>query len=277
MRSVRLPAGDRVPALGLGTWRMGEERSERRREVAALRRGIDLGMSLIDTAEMYAAGGSEKVVAEAIRGRRDAVYLVSKVLPSNAGRKGTVRACEASLKRLGTDRLDLYLLHWRAGEDLAGTLEAFQALREAGKIRHFGVSNFDVDDMEELRALPGGAGCQTNQILYNLSRRWPEVGLHQWCGARNVPLMIYSPLEQGRLSETGPLAAVARRHDATPMQIALAWTLRHPDMFVVPKTSQTARIDENHATLEITLSPDDLATLDEAFPAPRGEAALEVL
>ena len=276
MRTVRLPGGDEVGALGQGTWRMGERRAARKDEVAALRHGIACGMTLIDTAEMYGSGGAEKVVGEAIRGQRDAVYLVSKVLPSNAGRKRMVRSCEKSLKCLGTDHLDLYLLHWRSGGSLDEIVEGFLALQEAGKIRHFGVSNFDTDDMEELWQTPGGQGCQTNQILYNLSRRWPEAALMAWSRRRNQPLMIYSPLEQGRLPEGGALGAIAAERGVTPMQVALAWTLRHEDMFVVPKASRIAHVDENLGALDITLTDDELAALDTAFPPPAGDAPLEL-
>ena len=276
MRTVGLPGGDEVVALGQGTWRMGERRAARKDEVAALRHGIACGMTLVDTAEMYGSGGAEKVVGEAIRGQRDTVYLVSKVLPSNAGRKRMARACEKSLKCLGTDYLDLYLLHWRSGVSLDEVVEGFLALQEAGKIRRFGVSNFDTDDMDELWETAGGQGCQTNQILYNLSRRWPEAALMDWSRRRNQPLMIYSPLEQGRLPEGGALGAIAAERGVTPMQVALAWVLRHEDMFVVPKASRIAHVDENLGALDITLTDDELAALDTAFPPPAGDAPLEL-
>ena len=277
MRTVGLPGGDEVVALGQGTWRMGERRAARKDEVAALRHGIACGMTLVDTAEMYGSGGAEKVVGEAIRGQRDTVYLVSKVLPSNAGRKRMARACEKSLKCLGTDYLDLYLLHWRSGVSLDEVVEGFLALQEAGKIRRFGVSNFDTDDMDELWETAGGQGCQTNQILYNLSRRWPEAALMDWSRRRNQPLMIYSPLEQGRLPEGGALGAIAAERGVTPMQVALAWVLRHEDMFVVPKASRIAHVDENLGALDIVLTDDELAALDTAFPPPAGDAPLELL
>ena len=276
MRTVRLPGGGEIVALGQGTWRMGERRAARKDEVAALRHGIACGMTLIDTAEMYGSGGAEKVVGEAIRGQRDAVYLVSKVLPSNAGRKRMARACEKSLKCLGTDYLDLYLLHWRSGVSLDEVVEGFLALQEAGKIRRFGVSNFDTDDMEELWETAGGQGCQTNQILYNLSRRWPEAALMDWSRRHSQPLMIYSPLEQGRLPEGGALGAIAAERGVTPMQVALAWVLRHEDMFVVPKASRIAHVDENLGALDIMLTDDELAALDTAFPPPAGDAPLEL-
>ena len=276
MRTVGLPGGDEVVALGQGTWRMGERRAARKDEVAALRHGIACGMTLVDTAEMYGSGGAEKVVGEAIRGQRDTVYLVSKVLPSNAGRKRMARACEKSLKCLGTDYLDLYLLHWRSGVSLDEVVEGFLALQEAGKIRRFGVSNFDTYDMEELWETPSGQGCQTNQILYNLSRRWPEAALMDWSRRHSQPLMIYSPLEQGRLPEGGALGAIAAERGVTPMQVALAWVLRHEDMFVVPKASRIAHVDENLGALDITLTDDELAALDTAFPPPAGDAPLEL-
>ena len=277
MRTLILPGGDEVVALGQGTWRMGERRKAFKDEVAALRHGIACGMTLIDTAEMYGSGGAEKVIREAIRDQRDAVYLVSKVLPSNAGRKRMVRACERSLKHLGTDRLDLYLLHWRGGVSLDETVEGFLALREAGKIRHFGVSNFDTDDMEALWQTAGAQACQTNQILYNLTRRWPEASLMEWSRRYGQPLMIYSPLEQGRMPADGALGAIAAARGVTPMQVALAWTLRHADTFVVPKASRIAHVDENLGALDIVLTEDELAALDRDFPPPAGDAALEIL
>ncbi len=277
MREVTLPSGERVPALGQGTWRMGEKRSAFKEEVAALRHGIARGMTLIDTAEMYGDGGAERVVGEAMRGQRDSVYLVSKVLPQNAGRKRLVRACEASLERLGTDRLDLYLLHWRGSVPLEETVEGFLALREARKIRAFGVSNFDTDDMAALWEIAGGEACETDQILYNLTRRWPEASLHAWCRGHGVPPMVYSPFEQGRLTAGGALGTIAKARGAAPMQVALAWTLRHPDMFVVPKASRIAHVDENLAALDIALSAEELAALDAAFPPPPDNAPMEVL
>ena len=277
MRTVRLPGGDEVVALGQGTWRMGERRGARKDEVAALQHGIACGMTLLDTAEMYGSGGAEKVIGEAIRGQRDKVYLVSKVLPSNAGRRAMKRACEKSLKCLGTDYLDLYLLHWRSGVSLDEIIEGFLALQEAGKIRRFGVSNFDIDDMEELWETPGGQGCQTNQILYNLTRRWPEASLMPWSRRNGQPLMIYSPLEQGRLPAGGTLGAIAAARGVTTMQVALAWVLRHEDVFVVPKASRIAHVDENLGALDIALTDDELAALDEGFPSPEGSAPLEIL
>ena len=274
-RTLRLPGGDEVVALGQGTWRMGERRSARKDEVAALRHGIANGMTLIDTAEMYGSGGSEKVVGEAIRGQRDQVYLVSKVLPSNAGRGAMKRACEKSLKCLGTDYLDLYLLHWRSSVTLEETIEGFLALQEAGKIRHFGGQQF------RHRRHGGAVGDPRRprlsdqpdplQPLAALARGSAD----DWSRRHGQPLMIYSPLEQGRLPEGGALGAIAAARGATPMQVALAWVLRHEDMFVVPKASRIAHVDENLGALEIALTADELAALDEAFPPPAADAPLE--
>jgi diketogulonate reductase-like aldo/keto reductase len=274
---VTLPSGQTVPQLGQGTWRMGENSRLRQDEVAALKLGIDLGMTLIDTAEMYGTGGAEEVVAEAVKGRRDECFIVSKVLPENSTRAGTIAACERSLKRLKTDRIDLYLLHWRGSAPLAETLEAFLVLQNKGAIRYWGVSNFDVADMEELFALEGGSGCASNQVLYNLRRRGIEAGLLPWCRKRSIPLMAYSPIEQGRLLRDRVLTAVAIRHRATPAQIALAWVLRQKDMMVIPKATTLEHIRENRAALDIALSERDLAELDRAFPPPKGPRPLELL
>ncbi len=266
-----------VPQLGQGTWHMGESRRAFADEVRALRLGLDLGMTLIDTAEMYGDGGAELVVREAIAGRREEVFLVSKVLPQNSTRAGTIAACERSLKRLGTDRIDLYLLHWRGAPRLEETLRGMEALRDAGAIRYWGVSNFDVDDMRELSALQGGEACASNQVLYNLMRRGLEAGLLPWCRAKAMPIMAYSPIEQGRLLRNRTLRAVAVRHGASPAQIALAWVLRQPDMMVIPKATAEAHVRENRAALDITLTPEDEAELDGAFPPPRGPRPLELL
>jgi diketogulonate reductase-like aldo/keto reductase len=277
MRVLKLPSGETVPVLGQGTWGMGEQARRAADEALALRLGLDLGMTLIDTAEMYGDGGAEEVVAEAIAGRRNEVFLVSKVLPENASRRKTVEACERSLRRLGTDRIDLYLLHWRGSVPLADTLEAFQELTAAGKIRHWGVSNFDTDDMDELAALPGGADCATNQVLYNLTRRGIEFDLLPWCRERRIPLMAYSPIEQGRLLGHAVLKAVAARHGTTPAQAALAWLLRQPDVIVIPKATDPGHVRENRAALNLKLTPQDLADLDKAFPAPARKRPLEML
>jgi diketogulonate reductase-like aldo/keto reductase len=274
---VTLPSGEHVPQLGQGTWRMGESVCDRAQEVVALRLGLDLGMTLIDTAEMYAGGGAEKVVAEAIEGRRDDVFLVSKVLPENATRAGTIAACERSLKRLKTDRIDLYLHHWRGSPRLAETLAGFQALAAKGAIRYWGVSNFDGDDMEELLALPGGRECASNQVVYNLRRRGIEATLVPWCRSHRIPIMAYSPIEQGRLLRDRTLAAVAARHGATAAQVALAFVLRHRDMIVIPKAATEAHVRENRAAYDIKLSEADLAELDQAFPPPKVARRLEML
>jgi diketogulonate reductase-like aldo/keto reductase len=274
---VSLPSGEAVPQLGQGTWAMGESSRKRKEEVAALRLGLDLGMTLIDTAEMYANGIAEEVVAEAIEGRREEVFLVTKVLPENSTSAGTIAACERSLKRLRTDRIDLYLLHWRGRIGLEETLAGFAALIEAGAIRSWGVSNFDIGDMEELLALPGGDACATNQVLYNLRRRGIEYGLLPWCRGRGVPIMAYSPIEQGRLLRERTLTSVAVRHRATPAEIALAWALRLTDMMVIPKAANEEHVRENRAALDIALTDADLAELDHAFPPPRGPRPLELL
>ena len=266
-----------MPQLGQGTWRMGESPRARKDEVAALKLGLDLGLTLIDTAEMYGTGGAEAVVAEAMAGRRDECFIVSKVLPENATKAGTIAACERSLKRLKTDRIDLYLLHWRGEPALEETLAGFEALKASGAIRHWGVSNFDVDDMEELFRLAGGAACATNQVLYNLRRRGIEVGLLPLCRERAIPIMAYSPFEQGRLLRERMLTQVAIRHRATPAQIALAWILRQGDMMVIPKTSTETRVRENRAALDIELTERDLAELAKAFPPPERRRPLEVL
>ena len=275
--TLKLPGGEIVPRLGQGTWRMGETPRLRDAEIAALRLGLDLGMTLIDTAEMYGDGEAEKIVAEAIKGRRDEVFIVSKVLPQNASRAGTVAACERSLKRLNTDRIDLYLLHWRGRYKLKDTLAAFQSLVKDGLIKAWGVSNFDVGDMEELAALPGGTAVATNQVLYNLARRGIEAGLLLWCPSRHIPIMAYSPVEQGRLLRDRALARVAERYRATRAQIALAWLLRQDDMMVIPKATSLDHVRENRAALDLELSEADLAELDKAFPAPCGAQPLEML
>ena len=275
--TVTLPSGQTVPQLGQGTWHMGESGRMRKDEVAALKLGLDLGMTLIDTAEMYGNGGAEEVVAEAVQGRRDECFIVSKVLAENSTRAGTIAACERSLKRLKTDRIDLYLLHWRGRPKLEETVSGFEALLAAGAIRAWGVSNFDVDDMEELIALKGGTACASNQVLYNLRRRGIEAGLLPWCRERGIPIQAYSPIEQGRLLRDRALTAVAIRHRATPAQIALAWVLRHKDMMVIPKATMLEHVRENRAALDITLTEQDLGELNRAFPPPKGRRPLELL
>ena len=262
-----------IPRLGQGTWHMGEG-GDRAAEVAALRLGIELGMTLLDTAEMYGDGGAEEVVADAMDGQRDKVFLVSKVYPHNATRGGVPAACERSLRRLRTDRLDLNLLHWRGGTPLAETIEAFERLQAEGKIRAWGVSNFDVDDLQEL---PPGA-CATNQVLYNLGSRGIEFDLLPWCREHGMPVMAYSPVGQGGALLRHPaLRQVAVRHEATPAQVALAWTLSHPGVVSIPKASDPAHVRLNAAAAAVVLTPEDHATLDAAFPPPRRKRALEML
>ncbi|RWL48590.1 MAG: aldo/keto reductase [Mesorhizobium sp.] len=277
VRTLKLPSAEAVAVLGQGTWKMGEDRRRRADEVAALKLGLDLGITLIDTAEMYASGGAEEVVAEAIAGRRDETFLVSKVLPSNASRAGAKRACEASLKRLSTDRIDLYLLHWPGSVPLSETVEAFEALKAEGKIRHWGVSNFDTDEMEDLVGLPSGGNVQTNQVLYNLSRRGPEFDLAPWCAERGIPLMAYSPVEQGALAHNARLEAIAARHNATAAQIALAWVMAQPGVIAIPKATRQEHVRQNAAALDIKLTPEDFADLDRAFPPPTRKRGLEMI
>ena len=272
-----LPGGETVVTLGQGTWNMGESVSRRRQEVAALRLGLELGMSLIDTAEMYASGVAEEIVGEAFAGRRDEVFIVSKVLPENATRRGTIAACERSLKRLKTDHIDLYLLHWRGSPPLAETLEAFAALMKDGKIRRWGVSNFDADDMEELLSLKGGKDVATNQVLYNLTRRGIEFDLVPACRERHIPIMAYSPIEQGRLLSHAALKKIADQHKATPAQVALAWLLRQEGTIVIPKASNDAHVRENRAAADLALTQADIAALDQAFPPPKRARPLEML
>jgi diketogulonate reductase-like aldo/keto reductase len=277
VRAIELPSGDTMPALGQGTWHLGEDSRRRKDELAALRLGIDLGMSLIDTAEMYADGGAEKLVGEAIAGRRDEVFLVSKVLPSHATYDGTISACEHSLRRLKTNRLDLYLLHWRGEIPLRETISAFEELERTDKIRNWGVSNFDEPDMRELVSLPGGERVAANQVLYNLSRRGIEWDLLPWCTKHRVPIMAYSPIEQGRLLGNPTLRRVAERHNTTEAQVALAWVLRHPDVSAIPRSGSPEHVRENREALDTRLTPADLGALDEAFPPPSHKVPLEVL
>jgi len=277
IRTTTLPSGEAIQVLGQGTWKMGEDSRRRADEVNALKLGLDLGLTLIDTAEMYASGGAEEVVAQAIAGRRAEVFVVSKVLPSNASRAGVQRACENSLKRLRTDRIDLYLLHWPGSVPLAETVEAFEALRRAGKIRHWGVSNFDTEDMEDLAGLPDGGNVQTNQVLYNLVRRGPEFDLAPWSRKRGIPLMAYSPVEQGALARNTGLDAVAARHNATAAQIALAWVMQQEGVIAIPKASSQEHVRQNVAALDIKLTPQDIADLDRGFPPPTRKRGLEMI
>ena len=274
---VTLPSGERVPALGQGTWHMGETRRRMEEEAAAVRLGIELGMTLIDTAEMYGNGGAEEMVASAAEGLRDKLFIVSKVYPHNASRAGVVTACERSLKRLHTDRIDLYLLHWRGSIPLTETLAGFEELMRDGKIRHFGVSNFDRADMAEWVALKGGQTVAANQVLYNLSRRGPEWDLLPWCRERNIAIMAYTPLGQGSLLRDRTLGEVARRRNATPAQIALAWLLRQQGMMVIPKAARLEHVRDNRGALDVALTEEDLLALDRAFPPPRGKSSLGML
>jgi diketogulonate reductase-like aldo/keto reductase len=277
MKQVTLPDGERVPALGMGTWNMGDRPAARAEEIATLRLGLDLGLRLIDTAEMYGEGLSEALIGEAIAGRRDEVFLVSKVYPHNATRRGIAAACERSLQRLGTDRLDLYLLHWRGSVPLEETVQGLQALQREGKIRHYGVSNLDLSDMEELWEVPGGDAVAVNQLLYNLSRRGIEWDLLPWLRERRVPVMAYSPIEQARLLRHPKLVGFARDCGMTPVQVALAWLLARDDIIAIPKTGHRERLKENVGALSHTLTAEQLAALDDIFPPPKGPRALEML
>jgi diketogulonate reductase-like aldo/keto reductase len=277
MRTVSLPSGERIPALGQGTWEMGEDPVERDEELRALRLGLDLGLTLIDTAETYGDGASEDLVGEAIDGRRDEVFLVSKVLPANATRHGTIEACERSLKRLRTDRLDMYLLHWRGQLPLDKTVEAMNELKDAGKIRHWGVSNFDAVDLAELVMLAGGDAVETDQVLYNPFHRGIEYELLPWCRDRGMPIMAYSPTNRGKLIENDVVVEIATKHDAAPSQIALAWVLRHDGVCAIPKAAMHEHVRENRGALDIRLDTEDVKLLDEEFPPPTGPVPLEML
>lgn len=277
IRHVQLPDGTSVPALGQGTWYMGEYSHQAAAEVRALQAGIDAGMTLIDTAEMYAEGGAEEIVGQAIAGRRDEVFLVSKVLPFNASRRGTIAACESSLYRLGTDYIDLYLLHWRGSYPLAETVQALETLVEQGKIRRWGVSNLDTDDMLELASVPGGNAVQTDQVLYNLGRRGIEYDLLPWCQARDIAVMAYSPMEQGRLLDEPALQTVADRHAVSTAAVTLAWVLRHPSVIAIPKTASLAHLKANLACLDLRLTHEDLQLLDATFPPPDRKQSLQML
>ncbi len=277
MRTVSFADGTTVPAMGLGTWRMGEARADAAREVAALVHGLDLGMTLIDTAEMYGEGGAEEIVARALQGRRDDAFIVSKVYPQNAGAKSAPAACERSLRRLRTDRIDLYLLHWPGSIPIAETVEAFERLRGAGKIVRWGVSNFDARAMRTLVATKSGGHCATNQVLYNLAERGVEFDLLPWCAGRQMPVMAYSPVNQGALATHRKLAALAAGHNVTAAQLALAWTMRDPRVITIPKSSTLARVDENRRAAALVLTPDVTRQLDGLFPPPRGAAPLAML
>jgi diketogulonate reductase-like aldo/keto reductase len=277
MKTVALPSNELVPAFGLGTWMIGQAKAARADEIATLRLGLDLGATLIDTAEMYGEGRAEELIGEAIAGRRDQVFLVSKVYPHNASRRDAVLACERSLRRLKTDRIDLYLLHWRGKVPLAETMDAFMALQRSGKIRHYGVSNLDFADTQELWKVPGGSASATNQVLYNLTRRGIEWDLLPWLRSQGVPVMAYSPIEQGKLIRNRKLVDFAQRHGMTPAKAALSWLLASDDVIVIPKTSNRERLRENLAAVEIRLTTAQLAELDQLFPPPKAPRPLEML
>lgn len=277
MNRVTLPNGDEWPALGLGTWRMGESRTRRAAEVAAVRAALEIGYRLFDTAEMYGEGGAEQVLGEALAGAgvaRDELIIVSKVYPHNASATGVVEACERSLERLRLDRIDAYLLHWRGGVPLAETVRGFETLARRGLIRHWGVSNFDLEDLHELDAVPGGRHCATNQVYYSLSERGPAFALLPAQRARQMPLMAYSPVDQGALADHPSLRAIAARHAATPAQVALAWVLQQPGVVAIPKAAQTLHLRHNWAAAKLVLDADDLAQLDRLFPPPQRKSAL---
>lgn len=278
MKTVALPDGTAVPALGQGTWHMGENGRRAAAEVAALQLGMSLGLTLIDTAEMYGDGGAEEVVGKAIAGQRDRVFIVSKVYPHNASRDGVAAACERSLKRLNTDRIDLYLLHWRGGHKLSETVSGFERLRQEGKIRLWGVSNLDVSDMEEIARLPQGGHCTTDQVLYNPDTRGIEFDLLPWCQAHRMPIMAYSPVGQGgRLLRSQALAAVARRHNASPAQVAIAWSMRSGAVISIPKASDPTHVRDNAAAANLVLTDEDLAEIDAQHPPPRRKQSLGIL
>jgi diketogulonate reductase-like aldo/keto reductase len=277
MRTITLPSGQSIPALGQGTWNMAENARHRTSEIAALRQGLELGMTLIDTAEMYANGAAESLVSEAIAGHRDEVFLVSKVLPNHASHQGTITACENSLRRLKIDRIDLYLLHWRGRVPLKETLDAFHTLQQTGKIRYWGVSNFDISDMQELVNLLDGSAVATNQVLYNLTRRGIEYNLLPWSAQHHLPIMAYSPIEQGRMLNHTALHTIAERHQATPAQVALAWLLRQEFVCAIPKASTPDHVRENYAALDLHLTDEDLSALDHSFPPPTRARPLEML
>jgi len=277
IRTTKLPSGEKVAVLGQGTWRLAEGRHSRNEEIKALRLGVDLGMSLIDTAEMYANGDAEVLVGDAIAGRRDDVFLVTKVLPENATRRGTIEACERSLRRLKTDWIDLYLLHWREDIPLQQTVEGFQKLMKEDKITYWGVSNFDVSDMNDLMKVDGGTEVSANQVLYNLTRRGIEFDLISECHKRNIPIMAYSPIEQGRLLSHPIVRHIAEERRATPAQVALAWVIRDDRVIAIPQAGTPDHVRENHGAASVKLTERDLAKLDRAFPPPRSKEPLAML
>lgn len=272
MKRVKLPGGESVPALGIGTWKIGVGDRDEAAQLKALEAGIAAGMILIDTAEMYGEGRSEQLVAKAIAGKRDKVFVVSKVLPSNASRTGTLKACEASLKRLGTDVIDLYLLHWRGSYPLRDTVAAFEQLKREGKIRYWGVSNFDTDDMQELEGLSGD--CAADQVQYNVRDRGIEFDLLPWCGMRGIPVMAYCPLGEGDLVDHPVLTGIGTRHGVSAATVALAYLLGKPGVIAIPKSAQEKRVMENAKAAEIALTAEDLAAIDAAFPPPKRKTSL---
>ena len=277
MRNVVLPGGEEVPQLGQGTWFMGERAERRKAEADSIRLGVELGMTLVDTAEMYADGGSEEMLSEALKGIRDKVFLVSKVYPHNASFKGVRAAAERSLKRMNTDVIDLYLLHWRGSVPFEETVRGFEALQADGLIRHWGVSNLDTEDMEELMDVEGGENCAVDQVLYNLSRRGPEFDLLPFLQDTSIPAMAYSPIEQGRLPTSGALSDIAKKHGVGPFQIALAWVMRDPNVIAIPKASNPEHVKANRAAADVMLDASDLAALDKAFAPPARKRSLEML
>ena len=277
MRTTTLKTGETIPKLGIGTWHMGERRGDKAAEARAITAALDLGITLIDTAEMYGEGGAEEVIAEATAGRRDGLFIVSKVYPHNASRTGAIAACERSLKRLKTDRIDLYLLHWRGSHPLSDTVAAFEKLKSDGKIRHWGVSNFDTDDMDELRHVKAGANCVSNQVLYNLGSRGIDYDLVPDCATHDEMIMAYTPLGQGALLRNAAVASVAKRHGVAPAAVAIAWTMRHPHVVAIPKAANLAHVTENVAAADLVLAAADLAELDKAFPPPRAKKPLGML
>ncbi|KAB2846424.1 MAG: aldo/keto reductase [Hyphomicrobiaceae bacterium] len=277
MRTVTVPSGERVPALGLGTWKMGERASEHAAEVTALKLGLDLGFGLIDTAEMYGEGGAEEIVAEAIAGRRDSVFIVSKVYPHNASRKGAIAACERSLRRLKTGTIDMYLLHWRGSIPLAETVQAFERLKAQGKIRHWGMSNLDTDEIDELQSVPQGAGCACDQVIYHLGQRGIEWSLMDKCRNLKMPIMAYSPLGQGGILRNAVLRRIADKHAVAPAAVAIAWTLRRDHVISIPKASRADHVRENAKAESLRLDADDLSELDAAFPPPKDKQPLSII
>ena len=274
---VTLPSGESIPSMGLGTWHMGERIGNPKTEVDALVRGLDLGAALIDTAEMYARGGAERVVGSAIKGRRDDVFIVSKILPDNASFDGTIRACENSLQRMEIESIDLYLLHWPGNHPLEYTVSAFEQLKTDGKIKHWGVSNFDTSDMQELYGIPEGKNCQINQVLYNLSRRGIEWDLLPWCRSKGLPIMAYSPIEQGRLLENKKLKALASEIGVSAAQLSIAWSIRNNDIITIPKASNLEHVGQNIDAWTIKLESAILDELDKLFEPPVRKKGLDIL